>query len=343
MKRKIAMILVGLMCVSATGCSFNPFGEKSAVDISAADTEDIFANVGEDAVIENSEASETFTNAMSAIGSAENITIKVANNIVMGKEGEDSYQESISNSEVKIVKDGENQTGNVDIENIYRYVPSAGTEGATGEGSSELTEEKSDITGYYSGDRLYFITNDGDKVQEEMSYDDFLAVVNTYTLNLFDDCISKAACVEEKDGKTYYISYDPALFETTMNTNMEASGQVMADGEAMSVKYANIIAKTDTEGNLMGYGFVINAEYINDQGTVPYNYSLEADFSDRGTTKAKAVDDMDSYMTADEYTQMMQERYSEGSTDGTEGNEDTDSTGADAAEAETSAAEESTN
>lgn len=343
MKRKIAIILVGLMCVSAAGCSFNPFESGYAVDISAVNTEDIFANIGDDAVVENSEAYEAFTNAMSAVDSAENITIKVANNIVMGTEGEESYQESVSDSDIKIDKGGETQTGNVDIENIYRYVPSAGTEGTTGDGSTDLTEEKNSITGYYSGDRLYFITNDGDKVQEEMSYDDFLAVVNTYTLNLFDNCISKAACVEDKDGKTYYISYDPSLFETTMNTNMEASGQSLADGEAMNVNYANIVAKVDSENNLLGYGFVINAEYINDQETIPYNYSLQADFSDRGTTETKAVDDMDSYMTADEYTQMMQERYSESNSEGAENADGSEDTSADSAETEDTSAEESTN
>lgn len=343
MKRKIAIILVGLMCVSAAGCSFNPFESKSAVDISVVDTADIFANIGDDAVVENSEASETFTNAMAAVDSAENITIRVENNIVMGTEGEASYQESVSNSDIKIDKGGETQTGNVDIENIYRYVPSAGTEGTTGEGSTDLTEEKNNITGYYSGDRLYFITNEGDKVQEEMSYDDFLAVVNTYGLSLFDDCISKAACVEDNDGKTYYISYDPTLFETTMNTNMEASGQTMADGEAMNVNYANIVAKVDSENNLLGYGFVINAEYINDQETIPYNYSLQADFTDRGTTETKAVDDMDSYMTADEYTQMMQERYSESSSESEESTEASQDASADSAETEDTSAAESTN
>ncbi len=306
MKRKIAMILIGLMCVSGVGCS-NPFGSKSAIDISDAAKADIFANIGDYTVVENSEAAEVFTNSMAAVSSAENLTITVENNIVMGTEGDVSYQESESYSEIKLNKTDESQTGNVEIENVYRYVPDAD--------GDELTEEKSDITGYYEDDRLYFITNDGDKVQEEMSFDDFLAVVNNYELSIFEECISQAAYVEDSDGKTYYISYDPLTFENTMNTNMEASGQYLDDGESMSVNYANIVAKVDSEENLLAYAFVIDAEYIYDLDRIPYSYTLQVDFSDRGTTKTKAVKDMDSYMTVDEYTEMMEERYSSYDTD----------------------------
>lgn len=323
MKRKIALILAGVMLMLAPGCNFRYSFHTNAVDVEEISKEDIFADI-EGTDIDNGEAAETFATAMNNVNSENNVTIYVDNNITMGTEGQTDYQESINKTEVKINKaeesadadsEGTESTGNVYIENVYKYMPNAGTEGTTGSGSDELTEEKNAITGYYSGDRLYFITNDGDKVQEEMSYDDFLAVVNTYTLSLFDECISKVVSVEDGDERTYYIAYDPQSFETTMNTNMEASGQSLGEGEAMDVKYANIAARFDSEDNLVGYGFVISAEYITDAGTTPYNYSLVADFMSRGDTKTEAPDDMDAYMTADEYTQMMQERYSEGSSE----------------------------
>lgn len=300
MKKKIAIVLVGLMCVSSTGCSI--LGNKGGVDMTAVNAENMFTNISDDAVVEGSVASEAFSKAMSAIESDDNITIGVKNTIVMGTEGQPNYQNSSNESVVKLVKDGDVKKGSVVIDNVYKY---AG-ETTTGEDSAKPTEEKSRVTGSYMGDALYFITNDGDKVKEEMGYEDFLSVVNTYSLSIYNDSINKAACVENKNGKTYYISYDPAKFETTMNTNMEASGQTMADGEAMHVKYANIIANINNDGDLIGYGFVINAEYVNDESTIPYNYSIETNFSDRGKTKIDEVKDTDSYMTAEEYTEKMQ-------------------------------------
>lgn len=299
MKRKIAMLLVGLMCVSATGCSIN---KNSGANLDKINTVDIFTDVSEDSVIEGATAADEFTKALSAAQKLENVTINVNNGIKMGAEGDDAYQDSLNKSEIKLAKDGDKQVGSVSIENSYK----AAGEPASGETSGKVTEEKNKITGYYSGDALYFTTNEGDKVKEEMGYEDFLAVVTTYNLSVYSDSISKAACVAGKDSKTYYIAYDPAKFETTMTTNMEASGQIMADGEAMHIKYANIIAEIDNEGNLINYGFIINAEYVNDNNTVPYDYSISAEFSDKGNTKVDAVTDTDSYMTADEYTQKMQ-------------------------------------
>lgn len=298
MKRKIAMLLVGLMCVSATGCSFG----KQNNDIEKISAANIFADISEDAVIDSNTAADEFTKALSATEKLENVTINVTNGITMGQEGQENYQDSLNESEIKLAKDGDKNIGSVSIHNTYK---SAG-EAASGENAKAETEENS-ITGYYSGDTLYFITNDGDKVKEEMSYSDFLGVVTTYNLSVYSDCISKAACVAGKNSKTYYISYDPAKFETTMTTNMEASGQVLADGEAMKIKYANIIAEIDNDGTLLNYGFIINAEYVNDNNTIPYDYSIAADFSNNGKTKVDAVKDTDSYMTADEYTQKQQE------------------------------------
>lgn len=295
MKKKIAIMLVGLMCISATGCSM--FGNKG-VDLDSINAEDIFTGISEEAVVENETAADAFATALEAVEAKENITINVTNDMTMGDENSSNV------SVIKLVKDGDVNTGSVVIDNSYQYIE----EPESGEEAGAPTEEKSKITGYYSGDTLYFITNDGDKVQEEMEYEDFMSVVNTYSLSIYNDCISKSACVEGKNDKTYYISYNPAQFETTMNTNMEASGQMMAEGEAMHVNYANIIAKIDNDGNLLNYGFIIDAEYISDSETIPYNYSITAEFTNEGSTKVDVVTDTDSYMTAEEYTNKQMEK-----------------------------------
>ncbi len=299
MKRKIAMLLVGLMCVSATGCIFS----KSGNELEKINSADIFTEISEDSIIEGQTAADDFTKALTAVEKLENITINVTNGIIMGSEGQENYQNSLNESEIKLAKDGDKNVGSVAIHNTYK---SAG-EATSGESNAKEQTEENSITGYYSGDALHFITNDGDKVKEEMGYSDFLGVVSTYNLSIYSDCISKAACVAGKNSKTYYISYDPTKFETTMTTNMEASGQVLADGEAMKIKYANIVAEIDNDGNLLNYGFIINAEYVNDNNTIPYDYSITAEFIDKDNTKVEAVTDTDSYMTAEEYTKKMQE------------------------------------
>ena len=299
MKRKIAMLLVGLMCVSATGCSFS----KSGNELEKINSADIFTEISEDSIIEGQTAADDFTKALTAVEKLESVTINVTNGIIMGSEGQENYQNSLIESEFKLAKDGDKNVGSVAIHNAYK---SAG-EATSGESNAKEQTEENSITGYYSGDALYFITNDGDKVKEEMGYSDFLGVVSTYNLSIYSDCISKAACVAGKNSKTYYISYDPTKFETTMTTNMEASGQVLADGEAMKIKYSNIVAEIDNDGNLLNYGFIINAEYVNDNNTIPYDYSITAEFIDKDNTKVEAVTDTDSYMTAEEYTKKMQE------------------------------------
>ncbi len=306
MKKKIAIILVGIMCMGTAGCSL--FGNSDGIDMSAINTADIFGGISDDDIIEASAAKEAFDTAMGQVENDENITINVNNSIVMGEKGEDDYQDSVSSTNVKISIVDDNPAGSVVIENKYGYTDEDG----------KAAEDEYNISGSYMDGALYFTTNDGDNVREEMGFEDFLYVVDTYTLNIYEESVSKAAAVEDKDGiTTYYISYDPESFEQTMNTNLEASGQSMADGEYMDIDYANIIAEIDADGNLLGYGFVIEAAYVTDESTVPYNYSIEVTFGERGTTQVDTIENTDDYMSADEYTAMMQ-----GGTDDADASED---------------------
>ena len=298
MKRKIALILVSIMCLSTvSGCSLF---RKSAIDINSLKSEDIFTNISEESNVEASEVSNSFSGAIEKIQSEENIAIKIENNITMGTEGQEDYQASISKSDIKLAKNGDVSLGEVEIENEFKA------------SNGELAE-KSKINGFFDGSSLYFVTNEGDKVKEEMSYEDFMGVINTYSLTMYENCISKAALVENKGEKTYYVTYDPKQFETTMSTNMEASGQVLADGEAMHINYANIVAKLDSENNLLAYGFVINANYEIDGNATPYTYDINVSFEDRGNVKIENSINPDEYMTADEYNKLIMERYQENS------------------------------
>lgn len=293
-KKSLALLLVGAMCT--TGCSLIGGNSVKLDDVSKMD---IFGKISEEANIENNKAKEDFAAALQAVNEKENLTIKVSTTMNMGATDSDYYEGTSSEALVKFAKDGDKNVANVDIGNKYSYIE----EPESGENASEPKEETNNITGYFSGDTLYFMTGDGDKVQESMSFEDLKSMVNSYSLSIFSECISRAACVEKGNNKTYYVSYDPEIFENTMNTNMEAAGQSLGDGEAMKVNYANIVANVDKDGVLTSYGFSIDANYTTDTGSYPYVYTILADFSDFDNTKVTAVDDMDSYMTAEEYQQ----------------------------------------
>lgn len=89
--------------------------------------------------------------------------------------------------------------------------------------------------GYYDGKTLFFTstaTNEStkkdetQKIKEEMSFDDFLSIIDSYSLNLYEENIEKASLETEKDGsKIFKIAYNPEKLQATMQTNIEAAGQ----------------------------------------------------------------------------------------------------------------------
>ena len=232
MKKKIVAFASILLALSMVGCSGNNTKKIEEIDNAA-----LFDGISEEALINGDDFNTVFGTAMDSVNSADNVTISAENKVTLG-EGE-SAENTDYKTEVKIVKDGDTSTGSSVMDNKYN-------------------DEESKITAYYDGKKLYFTTNDGDKIGEEMTFEDFMSVVNTYSLSVFPDCIDKSACIEGKNGvKEYYMSYNPVALENQMKTNLEASGQGIADGESMTVNYSNLYAKVAEDGTLMNYIYVL--------------------------------------------------------------------------------------
>ena len=84
-----------------------------------------------------------------------------------------------------------------------------------------------------------------------MSFDDFLSIIDSYSLNLYEENIEKASLETEKDGsKIFKIAYNPEKLQATMQTNIEAAGQSLPDGQTMKVNFSNVEAKVNKDGNL---------------------------------------------------------------------------------------------
>lgn len=287
MKKKIAVFAGIVLAMSmAVGCSQNKSKKIEEIDNAA-----LFDSIAEESLINGEDLNTAFSAAMTGVNDAANITVNAENIVTLG-EGE-SADKTDYKTEVKIAKTDDTSTGSARMDNEYNG-------------------EKSAITAYYDGTQLYFTTNDGDKIVEEMAFEDFMSVVNSYSLSVFPECIDKSACIDGSDGsKEYYMSYNPVSLENQMKTNLEASGQGVADGENMTVNYSNLYAKIDKDGNLLNYIYVLDAQYSSDNGTQPYKYITAVDFTNKDKTKVDAVANTDDYMTTDEYTQLLQERMAE--------------------------------
>ncbi len=290
MKKKIAVFAgIALAMVMAVGCS-----QYSSKIIEEIDNASIFDNISEEDLINGDDFNTAFSTALTEVNDSANITVNSENMVTLG-EGE-KVEKTDYKSEVKIAKEDDKSTGSAVMDNEYN-------------------DNKSSITAYYDGSKLYFTTNDGDKIVEEMAFEDFMSVVNSYSLSVFPECIDKSACVEGKNGiKEYYMSYNPTSLENQMKTNLEASGQSQTSGENMIVNYSNLYAKLDKDGNLLTYVYALDAKYTNDSGEQPYKYTIKVDFTNRDKTKVDAVSNTDDYMTTDEYTQLLQERMAEEAT-----------------------------
>ena len=83
-----------------------------------------------------------------------------------------------------------------------------------------------------------------------------------------------------------------------MQTNIEAAGQSLPDGQTMKVNFSNVEAKVNKDGNLTSFAFKIDAKYVSDKEESPYNYTIVADFTNFGKTKVDVVTKTDDYKDA---------------------------------------------
>ena len=303
MKKKVVLLLAATMIVSAlSGCGMTKKESEAMItDISNAD---MLKTADEKSLINADEAVKAFSDALDKVKKEKNITIDTTTTTNLG-EG-DKAENAINTSKLKKDVTDDKSTASVDLTNDY-------------------TGQKSKVSGYYDGKTLFFTstaTNEStkkdetQKIKEEMSFDDFLSIIDSYSLNLYEENIEKASLETEKDGsKIFKIAYNPEKLQATMQTNIEAAGQSLPDGQTMKVNFSNVEAKVNKDGNLTSFAFKIDAKYVSDKEESQYNFSIVADFTNFGNTKVDVVSKTDDYNDASE---IQQEQAAETTTDSLE-------------------------
>ena len=228
MKKKVVLLLAATMIVSAlSGCGMTKKESEAMItDISNAD---MLKTADEKSLINADEAVKAFSDALDKVKKEKNITIDTTTTTNLG-EG-DKAENAINTSKLKKDVTDDKSTASVELTNDY-------------------TGQKSKVSGYYDGKTLFFTstaTNEStkkdetQKIKEEMSFDDFLSIIDSYSLNLYEENIEKASLETEKDGsKIFKIAYNPEKLQATMQTNIEAAGQSLPDGQTMKVNFSNV-------------------------------------------------------------------------------------------------------
>ncbi len=160
------------------------------------------------------------------------------------------------------------------------------------------------ITGYYDGELLYFYTKTDEtsnKIKGPISYEDFYAQMNNFSLAVYEGAIENAYSTEDGKNIVYNIKYDPKKLNDEMKKSIESSGTTLEDEQNMEINYSHIIATVDKQsGNMIDYTFVMDAKYINGESKIPYVYSINCQFADFGKTEVEEVQDPENYTDSTE-------------------------------------------
>lgn len=303
MKKKVVLLLAATMIVSSlSGCGMTKKESEAMItDISNAD---MLKTADEKSLINADEAVKAFSDALTKVKEEKNVTIDTTTTTNLG-EG-DKAENAVNTSKLKKNITDDKSTASVELTNDY-------------------SGQKSKVSGYYDGKTLFFTStasnestkkDETQKIKEEMSFDDFLSIIDSYSLNLYEENIEKASLETKKDGsKVFKIAYNPEKLQATMQTNIEAAGQSLPDGQTMKVNFSNVEANVNKDGNLTSFAFRIDAKYVSDKEESPYNYTIVADFTDFGKTKVDVVTKTDDYKDASE---IQQEQAAETTTDSLE-------------------------
>ena len=169
MKKKVVLLLAATMIVSAlSGCGMTKKESEAMItDISNAD---MLKTADEKSLINADEAVKAFSDALDKVKKEKNITIETTTTTNLG-EG-DKAENAINTSKLKKDVTDDKSTASVELTNDY-------------------TGQKSKVSGYYDGKTLFFTstaTNEStkkdetQKIKEEMSFDDFLSIFDSYSL-----------------------------------------------------------------------------------------------------------------------------------------------------------------
>ncbi len=302
---KIAAGVIILALLGGTGyMAYNNSDRVPRVDYSSIEKADAFEGIDTKyEVTDKDSVVKAFSDALEGLDGADSATIATTNS----NSTNDGSEQLITMLVKRELEDG-NQVASVDINQSYTYP--GDTEDATGDSTGAPQTETNEVKYYYADGMLYCDTGDS-KMQMEVSGEDILSQLNSYSMEIYSEYISKATCEEKGKNKKYTVSMDPQAYQEFMLSNMAAQGAGLDDNETMELSYANLMFEVDENGALVQYAFVINLTDTVDDKATEYKSRVTVSVSDFNKTKVTRLsdDELKAYANDEDTTEDESQNY----------------------------------
>jgi hypothetical protein len=293
---KIAAGVIILALLGGTGyMAYNNSDRVPRVDYSSIEKVDAFEGIdAKYEVTDKDSVVKAFSDALEGLDDADSATIATTNS----NSTNDGSEQLITMLVKRQLEEG-NQVASVDINQSYTYPGS--TEDSTGDSAGTPQTETNEVNYYYADGMLYCDTGDS-KMQMEVSNEDILSQLNSYSMEIYAEYISKATCEEKGKNKKYTVSMDPQAYQEFMLSNMAAQGAGLDDNETMELTYANLMFEIDENGALVQYAFVIDLTDTIDGEATEYKSRVTVSVSDFNKTKVTKLseDELKAYAGEEE-------------------------------------------
>ncbi len=287
MKKTLKLTAAALALVMAlSGCSIKSNDSTVNANVDAKSITDIYVNAGDTQDVDTSEAFNVYMDACEKMENTSSITI-VSDMYVGTGEGDN---ESKSSSLVTIKRQMVDDSFDVSLNMTNTY----------------NDEDQPSITGYYTGGYLYFSSED-DKVKEEMGYEDLMGIIGNYVFSFDEEVISQASCLADGDDIKYFFNMDNEKMAQMLENNFVSSGYTFEEGDYIETEYAGIEAVINSDGIITGFKLGMKAIIHDSMGDTPVIYNIDSEFMDIDNTEVDAIDNMDEYMTTEEYMAQLEE------------------------------------
>ncbi|MBR6400092.1 MAG: hypothetical protein IKS17_02560 [Firmicutes bacterium] len=342
MKRKLAALAV-ILCVGAglvSGCS----SSKPGAEVDASKNEDLSPMVTAENTVDDKDAAyQKFLDAQKAMEGADSVTVNSEMLIDMTYDGK--TDESKQRFDIK--------RSLVDGKQIVDFVMNTQTKSTKEDGTEdEDAAQSQELPGYFADDTLYFVQSVSDneeenvKLKENMTYEELMSIIgSTYILNdISAEQVATSASEQEKGVTKYIYILDNDKMAEYMMDNLSSSGIAFDEEGGVNINYANVSADITEDGILTAYTFSVDAMIKDETGEVPFSYKIASAFTDINSTdvKVKTQDELDEYITTQEYAQQLQNEQSElpeGSSGDVQSADELPAAPEETAEAETAAAQ----
>jgi hypothetical protein len=237
-----------------------------------------------------------------------------------------------TNVDIELTEDGQSTTTQQDIS--IKFASDETDSSADSKDDSDTTEknvkanvkvvntyndETNTTEAYYEGGNLYYEYND-QKVKETVDYNSLMDMVGSYSIGFNEGAVESAVKVAASTETKYIIKFDPVAMGEMMMGNSSAYAQ--SENENIDISDAYLYFVVDGNGVMKGFNMEINANFTSeaesteaqtgdssDEATLttsPFRYSLAANFTNLGSTKVEAFENLDDYIDVNTVLENMQ-------------------------------------